>query len=154
MELIILPKQSKIAKQVFSEYDVPYEVLGVMDAKKLDFEDQSFDAILDRAALQHNTYEGGKLIIEEVKRVLKKGGYYYLTATSEDHYLFNHGKSLGNGAFIDNEREGVRQFYSNAQIPELFANDVEIVKWHKIENINVLKNSRIGTIHHVGCIRV
>ena len=48
--------------------------------------DDSFDVILDRQAIQHNTIENIEKTINEVKRVLRKGGSFFSTMISEADY--------------------------------------------------------------------
>lgn len=47
------------------------------DIKKLPFQKEMFDAVIDRCSIQHNTLENIKTIISEVQRVLKNGGRFY-----------------------------------------------------------------------------
>ena len=117
----------------------------------MNFEDCLFDAVVDRAALQHNTVSRASKIVSEIYRVLKPDGCFYSTITSQDHKLFFKGKYLGDGAFFDESNEGVRQFYSNHQIYELMSKNFEILEWRKIDDFNVIKNSRTAIIHHLGC---
>ena len=58
----------------------------VCDFSELTFNDDSFDVILDRQAIQHNTIENMKKTINEVKRVLKKGGSFFSTMITEADY--------------------------------------------------------------------
>ncbi|MDA7510497.1 class I SAM-dependent methyltransferase [Verrucomicrobia bacterium] len=147
-------KAIEMAKEVFLNYSIPHEDLLPMDASSMTFEDDTFDSVIDRAALQHNRFETSKTIVNEVHRVLKKGGGYYFTATSQDHLLFNQGESIGEGSYFSDHNEGVRHFFSNHQILELLEGKFQIVKWHKMEDYNVLENVRIAVIHHVGCIKI
>lgn len=57
----------------------------VADAHKLPFKDQSFDAVFILEALEH-VYDPKK-VLQETKRVLKKGGYAVLLVPS-DNLLF------------------------------------------------------------------
>lgn len=47
------------------------------DIKKLPFQNEMFDAVIDRCSVQHNTLEEIKTIVSEVHRVLKKEGKFY-----------------------------------------------------------------------------
>ena len=67
-------KAIEMAKEVFLNYSIPHEDLLPMDASSMTFEDDTFDSVIDRAALQHNRFETSKTIVNEVHRVLKKGG--------------------------------------------------------------------------------
>jgi len=48
------------------------------DVIKLPYEDGTFDLVLDRACMQHNQIDSIKLIISEVKRVLREGGLFMI----------------------------------------------------------------------------
>lgn len=143
----------EFSKKKFESRGVNFDNMLQMYATDLKFEDSSFDAIIDRAALQHNTFDQCKIILLEISRVLKPGGFLYLSATSQDHHLYGKGKDLGNGAFYDKEREGIRQFFSNSQISELFSDKFKIVRWQKHENFDLLENKRLAVIHHLGCVK-
>ena len=59
---------------------------SVCDFSKLPFSDSSFDIVFDRQAIQHNTIESIKKTLNEVKRVLKKGGVFFSIMISEADY--------------------------------------------------------------------
>jgi ubiquinone/menaquinone biosynthesis C-methylase UbiE len=63
----------KFAKQRFRRNGLIGD-LRVGDFSELPWKGQSFDLIIDRGALTHNTYESIKITLKEVKRVLKKNG--------------------------------------------------------------------------------
>jgi ubiquinone/menaquinone biosynthesis C-methylase UbiE len=58
----------------------------VCDFSKLAFSDNSFDIVFDRQAIQHNTIDNIKKTLNEVKRVLKKGGVFFSIMISEADY--------------------------------------------------------------------
>lgn len=60
----------------------------VGDMLKLPYGDESFDCILCRNVISHTDTEGMKVIINELKRVLKKDGECYLTLGSKDTWGF------------------------------------------------------------------
>jgi ubiquinone/menaquinone biosynthesis C-methylase UbiE len=137
----------QVAKDNFHTKGIKYSVLSVGDAMSLEFDNNYFDAVIERGgSLQCSTFDKGKKIVEEVYSVLKKNGYFYTTITSQDH----NGKYLGNGAFKNDDHDGIRQFYSNHQILELLSKNFKIIEWRKLEDYNVLKNTRTATIHHIG----
>jgi ubiquinone/menaquinone biosynthesis C-methylase UbiE len=58
------------------------------DFKELIFSDCSFDVVIDRQAIQHNSFTDVKSTIEEVYRVLKDGGSFYSIFISKaDYYI-------------------------------------------------------------------
>ena len=58
------------------------------DMLKLPYADNSFDCILCRNVISHTDTEGMRVIINELKRVLKKDGECYLTIGSKDTWGF------------------------------------------------------------------
>ncbi len=68
-------KAIKIAKQIFKKKKLSSK-LEVGNIKKLNWPNEEFDYVFDRAALTHNTYDDIPVIIDEVCRVLKKKGTF------------------------------------------------------------------------------
>ena len=60
----------------------------VGDMINLPYKDNEFDCILCRNVISHTDTEGMKVIINELKRVLKKDGECYLTLGSKDTWGF------------------------------------------------------------------
>lgn len=60
----------------------------VGDMINLPYKDNEFDCILCRNVISHTDTEGMKIIINELKRVLKKDGECYLTLGSKDSWGF------------------------------------------------------------------
>ena len=60
----------------------------VGDMLHLPYKDNSFDCIFCRNVISHTDTEGMKIIIDELKRVLKKDGEVYLTLGSKDTWGF------------------------------------------------------------------
>lgn len=63
----------EIAKKRFKEEKLEAN-FSVQDFIKLDFKDNYCDAVIDISAIQHNTPENQKMIMDEIFRVLKPGG--------------------------------------------------------------------------------
>ena len=59
------------------------------DMLNLPYEDNSFDCILCRNVISHTDTEGMKVIVNEIKRVLKENGECYLTLGSKKTWGFN-----------------------------------------------------------------
>lgn len=60
----------------------------VCDMKQLPFADNAFDCIFSYHVISHTDSEGIRLILDEIKRVLKPGGEVYLTLCSKDSWAF------------------------------------------------------------------
>ena len=58
------------------------------DMLKLPYKDNSFDCILCRNVISHTDTEGMRIIVNELKRVLKPDGECYLTLGSKDTWGF------------------------------------------------------------------
>ena len=63
----------KIAKKRFNQKKLKCTI-KVGDIKKLDWPNNYFDYVIDRAVLTHHTNQEISLILDEIHRVLKKGG--------------------------------------------------------------------------------
>lgn len=59
--------------------------LYVTDFTTLDFPNEYFDIVIDRAALTHANMASVKMAINEIARVLKKGGHFLFTPFSDSH---------------------------------------------------------------------
>ena len=59
------------------------------DMLNLPYKDNSFDCILCRNVISHTDTEGMKVIVNEIKRVLKENGECYLTLGSKKTWGFN-----------------------------------------------------------------
>jgi ubiquinone/menaquinone biosynthesis C-methylase UbiE len=56
------------------------------DFKELAFDSNSFNVVLDRQAIQHNSILDIKKIVKETYRVLKDGGHFYSIFVSKANY--------------------------------------------------------------------
>ena len=75
--------------------------LQVGDISKLPYEKEFFSAVVDCACLYNNDREKTKIILEEVKRVLKPEGLFYSQTFSEDTYKGQTFKKLKELEFKD-----------------------------------------------------
>ncbi|MFH1187353.1 MAG: methyltransferase domain-containing protein [bacterium] len=81
----------------------------VMNVKKLDFEDESFDAVWANAILLHIFKKDISLVLNEVFRVLKKGGVLYVSVKEGDEEILKPDARYG----------GVKKFWSFFQKDEI-----------------------------------
>jgi ubiquinone/menaquinone biosynthesis C-methylase UbiE len=63
-------------KERFKIFNLPYESLGVADARKISFPDNTFDIVYTHGVIHHSPYMDE--IINEIHRVLKPGGKFVL----------------------------------------------------------------------------
>ncbi len=90
--------------------------------------DHSFDAVVDFCVMQHMRPEDYSKYISEVLRVLKQGGYFFLTTLSKDTKKYF--TWIPDSATIaDYELEGIHyHFASDQELQNMFGRDFEIKK--------------------------
>jgi SAM-dependent methyltransferase len=79
--------------------------LKAMDFGALDFADGHFDCVIDRCSLTHNRRAVISVALDEVRRVLKPGGFFFSQVFSARMADREHGEPLGDGA-VDHFRAG------------------------------------------------
>ncbi|MFA4819832.1 MAG: class I SAM-dependent methyltransferase [Candidatus Aenigmatarchaeota archaeon] len=75
--------------------------LKVADMRKIPFKNNTFDAVIAVNALQHNTLNGVKDTIHELKRVLKPNGTLVATLISTKDPRYKAGKQVEPNTFTD-----------------------------------------------------
>ncbi len=92
-----------------------------------------FDAVLDVACLQHNSIQGIKTIVEQVKTVLKPGGRIFSIAVASGSWGYGLGKEVELGTFIEItegplEGKGLCHFFNLEEVQQLsnYFADVQI----------------------------
>jgi len=108
-------------------------VFHVMDFVKLDFQDQSFDVVIDINAIQHNPIEKIPTILDEIKRILKPGGILFSIIV---------GDGTTNKRLFD--KKGFIHFYKINEIKKMFKG-FEIIS---IEKSMRTENNRKEKIIH------
>lgn len=117
-------KAVKIAKNVFRKKKLSADLV-VGNIKKLNWPNEEFDYVFDRAVLTHNSYTDIPIILDEVRRVLKKKG----TFVSFDLFSIN----------IPNKNNyktlGLTSFFSLIEIKKMFSKfSLKKIKIKKIFN--------------------
>ena len=95
------------------------------DFSSLPWEDQSFDIVIDIFSLYANKIDNIKSTIEESKRVLKKGGYFFTKVWGTKTMGFNTGKKIEPGTFDDIKvgpcaDMGLSHFFSKEELEAYF----------------------------------
>lgn len=93
-ELVCIDYSNKMLEQAIEKFENKEEFrisdlnvkFSVMDAENLDFEDNSFDCVVDFMNMQ--CYNDYKLVIKNIKRVLKDNGTFIVLARGESSYFF------------------------------------------------------------------
>ena len=93
----------------------PNKTFLEMDATKLDFPDNSFDLVISTLMFHHLTEDQFVRATEEIKRVLKPGGHFWLVDIVMPEYL----KILGHLAFFLDERAFKRKPWQLAGLLKL-----------------------------------
>ena len=93
-----------------SEFPTHSFVVGSMI--KTDFVDESFDTVVTLDVLEH--FEDAKLPINELKRVIKKGGYL-ITSEPVESFIYKTLRFLIKGTFSEIEGPGSSPHYHNAR---------------------------------------
>jgi len=123
--------------------------LSIKNAAEMDYPDETFDVILDRAVIQHNTLKNANKIVAQVFRILKKGGIFISFLASDFHPLFNEGKDLGEGNYYLDDEHGIRHYYTKYEIIKLFS-DFSIFKFNLQQKINAENNNIIESFYYLG----
>ncbi|MBL4933549.1 methyltransferase domain-containing protein [Clostridium paridis] len=109
------------------------------DIKKLPFDDESFDLVIDRSALSCVNLNKCKLAVSEINRVLKRGGKFFFNPFSDKHSSCTSGEYRADG-MTEHIKEGISNvgnvsFYGKRDIYRLFQE-----KW------------QLGSIKHIEAV--
>lgn len=118
------------------------EVMRFVEGDALDiaFAENSFDAVTDIGLLQHLVPEDWQTYADEVYRVTKPGGYYFLIALSRETTEYMHWTPKKDAAG-DYEYEGVpHHFFTEQEIRALFENNFDIMSF-RIEHVPAYHNT-------------
>ena len=128
------------AKKIFKKKKLKGS-FKIADIKKIDWPNNSFDYVIDRSTLTHNTYADIDLILNEIRRILKKRG----TLLSYDLFGLNipdikFGKKFKKNTFVDFKKGyfkllGQTSFFNFKELKKIFKN-FKILKIQKKITIN------------------
>ncbi len=123
--LDISPEMIKQAKE--KTKDIPSVELAVADAEKIPYPENTFDYVICNNVLHHIAQDKAKKVFSEVKRVLKKDGWFLLQDLLPPVPL----KNLI--AFIIKIFEGPIHVYNFPELEELFSqSDFDNIKQYKL----------------------
>ena len=97
------------------------------DMLQMPYGDDSFDCVFAYHVISHTDTKGIKVILSEIKRVLKPGGEFFITLCSKDTWAFTDGgfPSIDPNTIVKDDggaEEGIPHFYvSMDDIMELFS---------------------------------
>lgn len=95
----ISEEQIKLAEEFSQENGMKLN-LKQSDMQELPYEDESFGFIYSYNTIFHLLKKGTRKAISEVRRVLKKGGLFYVNFMTFDDGYYGEGKELGKGEFV------------------------------------------------------
>jgi SAM-dependent methyltransferase len=101
------------------------------DMHRLPYDSEVFDCLLSYHVISHTDSQGIKLIMNEMKRVLKPGGEFLITLCSKESPTFQSGKfpKLDENTIVKNEEPeiGVPHYYVNIDGVRETLQDFEII---------------------------
>jgi SAM-dependent methyltransferase len=131
------PSAIEFAKKRFAEEGLQAD-LRVADFIQLPFGENSFDFVIDRAALTCSTFSDARKTIAEVRRVLVPGGKFYFTPYSDRHGSYVSGKPGSDGLTVDISGGtltgiGPITFYGKRDVLGMFSQGWKMVELRHIE---------------------
>jgi len=123
----------KIAKKRLTDKGISCE-LKRGSTKYIDYPNEFFDAVLCINVIYHNTLDDIKKSISEIYRVLKRGGWLFITFISKRTWKYGIGKKIGKDTFIQDEfpEKGVVHYYSDEKDVKEFLKMFKII-WIKLK---------------------
>lgn len=130
----------KRAKQRIKEEGLKAK-LATLDIERLPYPDAHFDAVIDNECLTHNSTKDTKIILGQIKRVLKKNGLFYSRTFTNKMYIGRSQTKLGNLEFtnVSDGHFAVIRFIrltSRAGIRKLYAKLFNVISVDKLEYTN------------------
>lgn len=91
--------------------------LKVNDIEKLPYQNKYFDMVLSCEMLDHVPFSKAKEIVQEIKRVLKPKGYFFLSLRSTESSECGQGEKIAENTFILQEgyEKGLMQHFFNLE---------------------------------------
>ena len=118
--------------------------IKVGDLLSLPYADNTFDAVIDHAAVCCNSFEDAKIMYAEAYRVLKNSGKLLSRTLAVGCYGDGTGRQIGHNAWIVSEgpllNKGLARFTDRNEIPELMGK-------FTVEEINLLTRTVDGLEH-------
>lgn len=125
----------------------------VCDMLNLPFKDETFDCIIAYNVIYHTDTEGFMKSIEEIKRILKKGGELFLTLLSKNTWSYQNAdkyKRVDNNTILRDEHEtefNVPHFYVDIEDIKKYFVDFDFVTIPVEETEYDMENSQYFSKH-------
>jgi len=118
----ISTKAVESAKENLNEKQMKVNI-SLGDSTNLQFEDNFFDIIISHGVLDHMLFSDAKKSIAEMKRVVKAGGFIFLTLISDQDCQFKNGEEVEKNSFniLEGYEKGlIQHYYDIEELNELF----------------------------------
>lgn len=121
----------------------------VSDMTELPFEDGSFDCAICFHAIYHTDFSGMIKAVNEIKRVLKKGGEVFVTFNSKENPSFRNGVSVDNYTIYKTSgiEENIPHTYVDYEDICKIMDGFKLIKVQQIENY-IYKGNPAGGKHY------
>lgn len=114
----------EITQQMLKERKLKAQLKVGNIYERLPYHDDFFDAIISVQTLHHNTLEKINELVDEIERILVKGGYIFVTVPAKMNQATNF-KMVEEGTYIplDGREKGLlHHFFSREEIVKVFSN--------------------------------
>ena len=115
----------------------------VADMTELPYDNESFDCVICFHTIYHSDFQGVKIALSEIHRVLKPGGEAYITFNAKDNPKFNEELSVDGYTMIPDEgmEKGIPHCYVNAKDIFEIMDGFDIISMN--ETINFVRRSEM-----------
>jgi SAM-dependent methyltransferase len=122
-------------------------VQGSADA--LPWGDGYFDVVISHGVLDSMPFDVARRAAAEVRRVLRRGGYFYCDLISGDDSA--HAREFAGEETVstEHEKDTVQSYFNFAKIQQLVDGRMELLECNLVRKIDVLKGQFIGRYHLV-----
>ncbi len=137
----------EMAKDIFKKFQIEGNLRVGDFTEKLPYEDEKFDLVFDRGSITCVEYEDAKRTIQEVYRVLKKGGYFFFNPYSIFHTSYITAKNRANNRYVLTENGSIAGtgyvcFYGMIEAMKII-DQFEVLEFKEL----ILKDEINGHIH-------
>lgn len=121
-----------ITKQLLNQNNLTFEDVVLSDICKINFPDQTFDAVVAHAVIDHLDTASATIALGELHRITKPGGFIYVSFDPlEPDDLTEPHDVLPDGSFLytTGSRDGLLFRYYTANLIRELSSDYHIFKW-------------------------
>lgn len=144
----------KFAKNAFEKEGLPHN-LFVQSFPDLNFDDNYFDIVIDRAATSSVDYNLKLKLFKQINRVLKKDGVFYFE-TYSDKSDFN-GELVSKNYYKLNEGQfsnlGYLSFYSKNDIIDLMNKEMNLISLEENVSTSIIGDNYNYALFYGKCIK-